>query len=123
MPKYYLTRCELEVMDVVWERGKATVQDVCDGLERDLAYTTVMTTLKVLEEKRKVLRRTKQGRAYLYEPIVSREDVGRSVTADLKEKLFRGSAKSLVLSLMEDEELSPSDIDELKSAIASLEER
>jgi len=123
MPKYYLTRCELEVMDVVWERGKATVQDVCDGLERDLAYTTVMTTLKVLEEKRKVLRRTKQGRAYLYEPIVSREDVGRSVTADLKEKLFRGSAKSLVLSLMEDEELSPGDIDELKSAIASLEER
>jgi len=123
MPKYYLTRCELEVMNVVWECGRATVQDVCDGLERDLAYTTVMTTLKVLEEKRKVLRRTKEGRAYVYEPIVSRGDVGRSVTADLKERLFGGSAKSLVLSLMEDEDLSPADINELKSAIASLEER
>ena len=68
MPEYRLTKCELEVMDVVWRRGRVTVQDVVDSLDRSLAYTTVMTTLKILEEKRGVVNRVKQGRAYVYEP-------------------------------------------------------
>src|SRR5689334_5989047 len=65
-----LTRYELEIMDVVWKAGEATVQDVCDGLKRTLAYTTVMTTLTLLESKKKVLERTKRGRAFVYRPLV-----------------------------------------------------
>ncbi|EDL61915.1 BlaI/MecI/CopY family transcriptional regulator [Gimesia maris] len=121
MPKLHLTKCELEVMDVVWRKGRATVQDVVDSLERPLAYTTVMTTLKILDEQRDVLRKKKQGRAYVYEPAVSREEISSSMAADLTQRLFGGSVKSFVLSLVESDSMSQSDIEELKQAIESLE--
>ncbi|WP_299459497.1 BlaI/MecI/CopY family transcriptional regulator [uncultured Gimesia sp.] len=121
MAKLHLTKCELEVMDVVWRKGRATVQDVVDSLERPLAYTTVMTTLKILDESRRVVRRRKEGRAYVYEPVVSREKISRSMTDDLTKRLFGGSVKSLVLSLFESDSMSQSDIEELKQAIQSLE--
>jgi predicted transcriptional regulator len=123
MPELHLTRCELEVMDVVWDRGRVTVQDVVDALDRPLAYTTVMTTLKILEEKRGAVRHKKQGRAYVYEPAVSRKEVSRKMTTALTETLFRGSVKSLVLSLIDGESMSRRDIAELKQAIASLDGR
>jgi len=121
MAKLHLTKCELEVMDVVWRKGRATVQEVVDSLERPLAYTTVMTTLKILDESRRVVRRRKEGRAYVYEPVVSREKISRSMTDDLTKRLFGGSVKSLVLSLFESDSMSQSDIEELKQAIQSLE--
>ena len=121
MPKLHLTKCELEVMDVVWRKGRATVQDVVDSLERPLAYTTVMTTLKIPDEQRDVLRKKKQGRAYIYEPAVSREEISSSMAADLTQRLFGGSVKSFVLSLVESDSMSQSDIEELKQAIESLE--
>ncbi|WP_417385987.1 BlaI/MecI/CopY family transcriptional regulator [Gimesia sp.] len=121
MPKLHLTKCELEVMDVVWQKGRATVQDVVDSLERPLAYTTVMTTLKILDEQRDVVRRRKEGRAYVYEPVVSREEISSSMAADLTQRLFGGSVKSFVLSLVESDSMSQSDIEELKQAIESLE--
>tara|TARA_R110002111_G_scaffold247140_2_gene310069 strand:+ start:80325 stop:80699 length:375 start_codon:yes stop_codon:yes gene_type:complete len=121
MAKLHLTKCELEVMDVVWRKGRATVQEVMDSLERPLAYTTVMTTLKILDESRKVVRRKKEGRAYVYEPAVSREKISRSMTDDLTRRLFGGSVKSLVLSLFESDSMSQSDIEELKQAIQLLE--
>ena len=116
-----LTRGELEIMDVVWERGRATVQDVCDSLERPLAYTTVMTVLKTLEVKRRVVRKVKEGRAFVYEPCVSREDVSRTIAGQLKQQLARGSIKSLVLNLIEDEPLPSDELAEIKRAIARLE--
>lgn len=116
-----LTKCELEIMQVVWQKGHASVQDVVDSLKRPLAYTTVMTTLNILVEKRDVLRRTKQGRAFIYEPTVSAEDVGRSMVGDLTEYLFGGSVNSLVLSLVNHESMTPAAIKELKDAIRLLE--
>lgn len=121
MGEYHLTKCEMEVMDIVWRRGRVTVQDVVDGMERPLAYTTVMTTLKILKSKRAVLRCEKEGRAFVYEPLVTREDVSRSMTLELKEQLFGGSAKSLLLNLLENEPLSKDDIEDLKEAIYELE--
>jgi predicted transcriptional regulator len=122
MSDYHLTRCEMEVMDVVWRHGRVTVQDVVDGLERPRAYTTVMTTLRILESKRGVLRREKQGRAYVYEPTVSRDAVSRGVALELKERLFGGSIKSLMLNLLRSDDLSREDVQELKRAIRSLED-
>ncbi|WP_298867106.1 BlaI/MecI/CopY family transcriptional regulator [uncultured Gimesia sp.] len=121
MPKFHLTNCELEVMDVVWRKKRVTVQDIVDTLERPLAYTTVMTTLKILDETRGVVRRMKEGRAYVYEPAVSREKISRSMADDFTQRLFGGSVKSLVLSLVESDSMSRSDIKELKQAIQSLE--
>jgi len=122
MPAHDLTKCELEIMDVVWQLGRATVQDVVATLDRPLAYTTVMTTLKILEEKRGVLQRTKSGRAYIYEPLVSRDAACRSIAGDLARRVFRGSVKTLVLSLIDTEPMSAADIAEVKDAIRSLEQ-
>lgn len=121
MPEHRLTKCELEVMDIVWRRGRATVQDVVDALDRSLAYTTVMTTLKILDEKRHVVRRMKQGRAFVYEATVSRDEVSQSMVGEFTRYLFRGSTKSLVLSLIENETMSHGDLEELKRAITELE--
>ncbi|QDT41702.1 Penicillinase repressor [Gimesia alba] len=121
MTKLHLTKCELEVMDIVWKKGRATVQEVVDSLERPLAYTTVMTTLKILDETRNVVHKKKEGRAFVYEPAVSREKVSRSMADDLTQRLFGGSVKSLVLSLVGSDSMSQSDIEELKQAIQSLE--
>jgi len=121
MVSHKLTPCEMEVMDVVWEKGRATVQDVVDALDRSLAYTTVMTTLKILQKKRVVARRNKEGRAYVYEPLISREQVGRSMADELTRHLYRGSLKSFVLSLIDAGSMSQSEIKELKRAIRSLE--
>jgi len=121
MPELHLTKCELEVMDVIWRKKRVTVQDVVDTLERPLAYTTVMTTLKILDETRGVVRRMKEGRAYVYEPVVSREKISHSMADELTQRLFGGSVKSLVLSLVESDSMSQSDIEELKQVIQLLE--
>jgi BlaI family transcriptional regulator, penicillinase repressor len=118
--EYQLTRCELEVMHVIWAKQQATVQEVVDSMERPLAYTTVMTTMKILDEKKVIGRVGKHGRAYIYEPLVSQEVVRKNMAGDLSEKLFGGSIKSMVLSLI-DKNMSKRDIKELKSAIADLE--
>ena len=110
MPGRHLTRYELEIMDVVWRLGEVTVHDVCGNLSRPLAYTTVMTTLGVLERKKGVLERTKRGRAYVYRPVVSRDDVSRDLLKELREVMFGGSLPSLVLNLLSDESVSKSDI-------------
>ncbi len=121
MTEHHLTRCELEVMDVVWHRSPVTVQDVCDVDERGLAYTTIMTTLRILEDKGVVQRCGKRGRAILYKPRVSRELVRRCMSDALTQRLFDGSAKSLLLSLVDSGSLSQQDVRELKQAIQALE--
>jgi BlaI family transcriptional regulator, penicillinase repressor len=117
-----LTRCELEIMDVLWRRGSGTVQDVCNELPRPLAYTTVMTTLRMLHSKKDVLKRVKRGRAHVYEPTVSRDEVSRSVIQDMQQLLFGDRLPSLVLGLLEDSKLSPADIRALKAALRKLEQ-
>jgi BlaI family penicillinase repressor len=118
-----LTRGEIEIMDAVWDRGRATVQDVCDALERPLAYTTVMTVLKTLEVKRRAVRKVKEGRAFVYEPTVSRDEVCLTMVGQLKQHLAKRSLKSVVLSLIQENEMTPSDLAEIKKAIGKLEGR
>jgi BlaI family transcriptional regulator, penicillinase repressor len=117
MQKLRLTRYELELMDVIWRLGEGTVQDVCDNLDRELAYTTVMTTLRLLHSKKKVLKRVKRGRAHIYRPVVTREEVSRSVLTDLQDVLFRDRVPTLVLGMLEEGEFSPQDIEAIKAAL------
>ncbi len=119
----YLTRGEMEIMDIVWDRGQASVQDVCDSLHRPLAYTTVMTVLKTLELKRGALRKVKVGRAFVYEPVVSREEVCQTMLGQLQQQLSKLSVKSLVLNLIQSEKVSTEDLAEIKKAISMLEKR
>lgn len=119
--EHRLTRYELELMDVLWKLKQGTVQDVCDHLERDLAYTTVMTTLNLLATRKNVLAREKQGRAFIYKPLVSRDDVSRSILSDLKDVLFGNRLPSLVLNMMEESETNSKDAEVLREAIRKLE--
>ena len=116
-----LTRHELEIMDVVWRAGEATVQEVCDALSRPLAYTTVMTTLSVLHSRKAVLERSKQGRAFVYRPLVSRQEVSHSLLHDLRSVLFGESLPSLVLKLVDDQSVSREDIVALREALEKVE--
>ncbi len=123
MELFRLTRYELELMDVVWHRGEATVQEVCDQLGRPLAYTTVMTTLRLLHSKKKVLKRVKRGRAHVYQPAVTREDVSRSVIRDLQAVLFADRLPTLMLGLLENGRFSQEDVEALKVALEKVENR
>lgn len=117
-----LTRYELELMDVLWQKGEGTVQEVCNELKRPLAYTTVMTTLGLLHSKKKVLKRVRRGRAHVYIPLFTREDVGRAVIRDLREVLFADRLPSLVLGLIDTGKFSHDDVEALKEALRKVEE-
>ncbi len=121
MPKRHLTVCESEVMNVVWDRGEVTVQDVVNGISRPLAYTTVMTTLKILEEKNFVRRGEKRGRAYVYRAAVSRDSTRRRMVRDLADRCFGGSVKTMMLCLVQSDRVTGDDLAELRAAIDSLE--
>jgi len=118
-----LTPLELEIMKVLWETGPAAVQTVQEHLapERKLAYNTVQTMLNVLHRKGKV-RRELQGRAYVYEPVVSRAQAAGQAVGDLVSRMFGGSAESLVLSLVEARHLTPEKLAELSALIDKSEE-
>ncbi len=118
-----LTRYELELMDVLWKRGEGTVQEVCDELQRPLAYTTVMTTLRLLHSKKKVLKRAKRGRAHVYQPLVTRDEISRSVIQDLQDVLFSDRLPSLVLGLLEDGKFTEDDVKALKAALRKAEKQ
>ena len=101
----HLTPLELEIMHVLWETGPANVQTVQQKLKRDLAYTTVQTMLNILHKKGKA-KRTLKDRAYFYKPAVSRKQVVSKHVTDVVDRLFGGSAESLVMSLVETKHLT-----------------
>jgi len=111
-----LTPLELEIMNVLWETGAANVQRVQRQLDRDLAYTTVQTMLNILHRKRKV-KRSLKDRAYFYRPAVSRTQIATQTVGDLIERLFGGSAESLVMSLVETKQLTPEKLARLKEMV------
>jgi BlaI family transcriptional regulator, penicillinase repressor len=102
-----LTPLELQIMNVLWGTGPASVQTVQAQLTgRSLAYTTVQTMLNVLHRKGKVKRRLKD-RAYLYQPVLSRQKAVTQAVGDMLERFFGGSADNLVMSLVETRKLTP----------------
>jgi len=118
-----LTPCESEVMDIVWKKQNVTVNDVVASISRDLAYTTVLTTMRILEEKQVVKRGPKHGRAFTYTANVSREQVREGMLRSLIDQLFGGSARSVVLSLIKTDSVTLDEIEAAKKIAASLEEQ
>lgn len=104
---------ELDVMAVLWARGSGTVAEVRESLADPLAYTTVLTVLRTLEEKGFVSHQ-EEGKAHRYTPQVTRERAGRSALSRLVEKLFEGSPELLVTQLVSDRKLSAEEIRRLK---------
>jgi predicted transcriptional regulator len=111
-------------MKVLWESGPATVQMVQEALprERQLAYTTVQTMLNVLHRKGKVKRKL-TDRAYRYRAAVSKNEVVKRAVKDIVDKLFGGSAESLVMSLVETRHLTPETLEKLHKLVTQPEEK
>ena len=117
----HLTPLELEIMDVLWETGPANVQVVQQKLKRELAYTTVQTMLNILHRKGKVKRALKD-RAYFYKPSISREKAISKQVIDVIDRLFGGSAESLVMSLVETKHLTPAKLARLQKLVSEVQE-
>ena len=122
-PTEQLTPLELEIMKVLWETGPASVQTVQEQLsgERQLAYNSVQTMLNVLHRKGKV-RRQMQGRAFVYEPTVSRVQAATQAVGDLVQRMFDGSPESLVLNLVEARQLTPETLARLSAMLGEEKE-
>jgi predicted transcriptional regulator len=118
----HLTPLELEIMHVLWEIGPANVQTVQQKLKRELAYTTVQTMLNILERKGKA-KRTLKIRAYFYKPAVTRKQVVGKHVKDVVDRLFGGSAESLVMSLVETKHLTPEKLARLQKLIDEAKEK
>jgi len=111
-----MTPLELEIMQVLWETGPATVQTVQRGLKRELAYTTVQTMLTVLHRKNKV-KRTLKDKAYVYKPVVSRSKFTGHAVREFIDRMFGGSAEGLVMNLLQEKHLTPEKLAELHRLI------
>jgi len=113
-----LTEAELRIMDVLWQRGSGTVQQVLDALHAKpaLAYNSVLTTIRVLEKKGFV-EHIKDGRAHVYAPLLERKDATRSEIRHLVSRFFENSHEQLVLNILEERGLDPRQLNRLRQML------
>ena len=116
--KSTLTDQELEIMKIVWQREQASVRDVYEALleHRKIAYTSVMTMMKILEQK-EYLKKTQEDRAYIYRPARPQKQVIKGMVREFVNRVFNGSAEPLLVHLVEDRHLSKSDLEEISRMI------
>jgi BlaI family penicillinase repressor len=109
-----LTEQELEIMKIVWERDSVTVRDVYEALleRRKVAYTTVMTMMKILEQKQ-YLKKNQAERAYVYRPAQPKRQVIGDMVRDFINRVFNGSAEPLLVHLVEEHDLSRQELEEI----------
>src|ERR1041385_4357939 len=110
-----LTDQELEIMKIIWQLERATVRDVYEALleRRKIAYTTVMTMMKILEQKQ-YLKKTLEDRAYIYCPTRPKNQVIRGMVREFVDRVFNGSAQPLLLHLVEDRRLTEKELREIE---------
>lgn len=116
-----LTEAELRIMNVLWLKGSGTVQQVLDAMPKKpaLAYNSVLTTMRVLEDKGYV-KHVKDGRAHIYMPLIGKKEASRFEIRHLVNRFFKNSHEALVLNILEDEGI---DSEEIKRLREMLEEK
>ena len=119
-----LTEAELRLMEVLWEKGPATVHQVLEALppKPALAYNSVLTTIRVLERKGYV-EHVKDGRAHVYKPLLERKDATRSEIHHLMSRFFRDSHEELVLNILEDRGLDSEELEQLRRILQRSESK
>jgi len=110
-----LTEAELRLMDVLWEKGPSTVQQVLEALPTKpaLAYNSVLTTMRILEKKGYV-RHLKDGRAHIYSPVIERQEATRSEISHLVHRFFKNSRDLLLLNILEDSSIDEQELKRLR---------
>ena len=117
MSDIYFPPRELAVMSVLWRLGSASVSDVRDALEEELAYTSVLSALQTLEEKGYV-RHEPEGRAYRYFPLVEAERAGGSALSRIRDSIFHGSAERMFAQMVADKKLSKKELEQMRQLLA-----
>ena len=114
-----LTEAELRLMRLLWALGESAVSDLVQALpdETPLAYTSVLTTIRILEQKGYVCHR-KEGRAFLYSPCVAEHEARQSEIRHVLSRFFGNSRERLVLSLLGDADVTPEELERMRKAIA-----
>ena len=112
-----LTEAELRLMKILWRRGESAVTDLVAAISENeaLAYNSVLTTIRILEQKGYVAHR-QEGRAFVYRPIIAEHEASRSEVRHVLSRFFGNSRERLLLSLLDDE-VSPEELERLKDAI------
>ena len=113
------TELELQILKILWEKSPQLVRDIRDELAklgRDIAHTSVITTLNTMVKKRIVIRK-REGNAFLFSPRITREQVSRSVLGDLVNRVFDGSAKAVLLGVFEQNDIDRGELKELRKLI------
>lgn len=107
-------------MKVLWVRGESAVAGLVEAIsdETPLAYTSILTTIRILERKGYVTHR-QEGRAFFYSPAIAEQDAGRSEVRHVLQRFFGNSRERLLLSLLGDGDISPEELKRLKQAIAN----
>lgn len=117
-----LTEAELRLMEILWEKGQATVAEVTAALPPPpLAYNSVLTTMRILEQKGYVAHE-EAGRAFVYRALLARDDAAASAVGHLLSRFFENSSGSLALRLIENERPSDDELQRLKALIGQYEE-
>ena len=121
-PSNTLTEAELRIMRILWERGELLVSELVAAMPEStpLAYTSVLTTVRILEQKGYV-RHRQEGRAFVYRPCVAEHEASRSEVRHVLHRFFGNSPERLLLTLLGDEDVSPDELQRLKTAIAQAE--
>ena len=117
MTDLHLTQRELDIMSVLWDLGEATVTEVRDRVDPDLAYTSISSMIRTLELKGYVSHRRGEGKTHVYFPVIDAETAGESTLGRVLDKIYGGSPIKLLAHLMEQKKLSPSEIERMRDLL------
>jgi predicted transcriptional regulator len=117
MPDLHLTQRELDIMSVLWELGEATVTEVRDRVDRDLAYTSISSMIRTLEIKGYVSHRRGEGKTHVYFPVIKAEAAGESALSRVLDKIYGGSPIKLLAHLVQQQRLSPKEVERMRDLL------
>lgn len=117
MTDLHLTKRELDIMSVLWELGEATVTEVRDRVDPDLAYTSISSMIRTLEMKGYVSHRRGEGKTHVYFPMIDAEKAGESVLGRVLDKVYGGSPIKLLAHLMDQKRLSEKELARMRELL------
>jgi len=119
----HLTKRELDIMGVLWDRGEATVTEVRDRVDPDLAYTSISSMIRTLEMKGYVSHRRGEGKTHVYFPVIEPEKAGASALGRVLDKIYGGSPIKLLAHLMEQHKVSDKELARMRDLLKRAKKR
>ncbi|MFL5469105.1 MAG: BlaI/MecI/CopY family transcriptional regulator [Gemmatimonadaceae bacterium] len=123
LTRLHLTQRELDIMSVLWDRGEATVTEVRDRIDPDLAYTSVSSMIRTLELKGYVAHRRGEGKTHVYYPVIDAEAAGESALGRVLDKIYGGSPIKLLAHLVDQHRLSDKELARMRDLLKGSKKR